>query len=88
MNKKVRILMGIPSKKIKMGGPITHLPYLVDYFENKEQYKIRTFFYGSKIDGGSLIDKKESILSKIINTLEVFFLFIYHVAVFRLILFI
>jgi glycosyltransferase involved in cell wall biosynthesis len=83
VNKKVKILMGVPSKKIKIGGPITHLPYLVDYFEKKEQFKIRTFFYGSKIDTGSSFSKRETILSKIINTLQVFFLFIYYVAVFR-----
>jgi glycosyltransferase involved in cell wall biosynthesis len=83
VNKKVKILMGIPSKSIKMGGPTTHLPYLVDYFKNKQQYMIRTFIYGSKIDGGSLINKSENILSKSINTLNVFFLFIYNIAVFR-----
>ncbi len=82
-NRKTKILMGIPSKKIKIGGPIHHLPYLVDYFENREQYEIKIFTYGSKIDGGSLIDKKESIFRKVINTLQVFFLFVYHVTVFR-----
>jgi hypothetical protein len=40
MRKKVKILIGITSKKIKIGEPIAHLPYLVDYFEKKEQYKI------------------------------------------------
>jgi glycosyltransferase involved in cell wall biosynthesis len=82
-DKKTKILMGIPSKKIKIGGPIHHLPYLVDYFEKKEQYEIKIFTYGSKIDGGSLIDKKESIFRKILNTLQVFFLFVYQVTVFR-----
>jgi glycosyltransferase involved in cell wall biosynthesis len=75
--------MGIPSKKIKIGGPIHHIPYLVDYFEKREQYEIRIFTYGSKIDSGSLIGKKESIFRKIINTLQVFFIFVYQVTVFR-----
>jgi glycosyltransferase involved in cell wall biosynthesis len=75
--------MGIPSRKIKMGGPTTHLPYLVDFFDKNDQYEIRTFTYGSKVDGGSLIDKKESIASKFFNSIQVFFLFIYHVIAFR-----
>lgn len=75
--------MGVPSEKIKMGGPTTHLPYLVDYFKKSEQYQIRTFSYGSKIDGGSLIDKKESILKKIVNNVKVFFVFVYEVVIFR-----
>jgi glycosyltransferase involved in cell wall biosynthesis len=82
-DKKTKILMGIPSKKIKIGGPIHHLPYLVDYFEKKEEYEIKIFTYGSKIDGGSLVDKKESIFRKILTTLQVFFLFVYQVTVFR-----
>jgi glycosyltransferase involved in cell wall biosynthesis len=75
--------MGVPSKKIKMGGPTTHLKYLVEYFMQCEHFSIRTFDYGSKIDGGSLINKTESILSKIINTFQVFSLFIYYLVVFR-----
>jgi glycosyltransferase involved in cell wall biosynthesis len=75
--------MGVPSRKIKMGGPTTHLPYLVDFFEKSNQYKIRTFNYGSKVDGGSLIYKRESILSKFFNSVQVFFLFMYLVIVFR-----
>jgi glycosyltransferase involved in cell wall biosynthesis len=55
----------------------------VDYFEKKELYEIKTFTYGSKIDGGSLIDNKESIFRKILNTLQVFFFFVYQVIVFR-----
>jgi glycosyltransferase involved in cell wall biosynthesis len=83
ITKKTKILMGIPSKKIRIGGPIHHLPYLVDYFEKKESYIIKTFTYGSKIDGGSLIDKKESIFRKVLNTLQVFILFVYQVIIFR-----
>jgi glycosyltransferase involved in cell wall biosynthesis len=83
VDQRVKILMGLPSKRIKIGGPVTHLPYLVDYFEKKENYRIRTFSYGSKIDSGSLISKSESIVSRIINTLEVFILFTYQVAIFR-----
>lgn len=83
MDKEIRLLMGVPSKNIKMGGPTTHLPYLVDYFIKNEKYQIRTFSYGSKIDGGSLIDKKESVLSKVLNSIQVFCLFIFNVIVFR-----
>lgn len=75
--------MGIPSKKIRIGGPITHLPYLVNYFEENNQYTIHTFTYGSKINDDSIIDKRESIIGKIINTLKVFLIFVYHVIVFR-----
>src|SRR5512139_2322408 len=81
-DKRVRILMGIPSGKIKIGGPVTHLPYLVDYFEKNEKYNLKTFIYGSKLDGGSLI-KKENIWYKFINTLHVFFLFVFKVIIFR-----
>lgn len=66
-----------------MGGPTIHLPYLVNFFQKKEPYQIRTFEYGSKIDGGSLIDGKETLLSKFINNLQVFVLFFYDVIVFR-----
>ncbi len=83
MSKAVRLLMGIPSKNLRMGGPITHLPYLVDYFAKHESYIIKTFDYGSKIDGGSLIDKKESITRKVINTIGVFTLFVFYVIKFR-----
>jgi glycosyltransferase involved in cell wall biosynthesis len=83
MVKEVRILMGVPSKKIKMGGPTTHLPYLVDFFKNDPHYQIRTFDYGSKIDGGSLIDSKESVGSKILNTVQVLAQFIYLVIIYR-----
>lgn len=82
-NKEIRLLMGIPSKKIKMGGPTTHLSYLVDFFNKNNQYRIITFNYGSKIDQGSLINTTESIFRKLINTIRVFILFVYQVSFFR-----
>jgi len=75
--------MGIPSKKLKMGGPTTHLPFLVDYFNKNEQFKIRTFDYGSKVDGGSLVHQKEGHVRKVINTIQVFIIFIYQIATYR-----
>ena len=66
-----------------MGGPTIHLGFLVEYFEKNKGYKIRTFSYGSKVDGGSLIEKKENTFSKIVNTLRVFMHFIYQNIVFR-----
>ena len=75
--------MGVPSRKIKMGGPPTHLSYVVEFFEKNKQYKIQTFNNGSKVDDGSLIHERESIFRKLLNSIQVFFVFIYFVIVFR-----
>jgi len=64
--------MGVPPARLKMGGPTTHLPYLVDYFRHHPDYDIRTFEYGSKKDGGAHFGTQEGLPSKIFNTLRVF----------------
>jgi len=75
--------MGIPSPKLKMGGPTTHLPYLVKHFENNIDFDIRTFEFGSKRDGGSQIHNKEGMVTKVLNTLGTFSRFVCHVILYR-----
>lgn len=82
-DKKTRLLMGVPTSRLQMGGPTTHLPYLVDYFEHHPCYEIKTFEYGSKRDGGAHFGKGEGLLSKFLNTIGVFFNFVYWVIRFR-----
>lgn len=69
--------MGVPAPGLK-GGPPTHLPYLVDYFQKRENYIIKTFYYGSQNFG-----LRENILSKIANTLRALFKFIKLIVVFK-----
>jgi glycosyltransferase involved in cell wall biosynthesis len=59
--RKFKILMGIPAPWLK-GGPPTHLPYLVEYFEELQDFNIKTFYYGSKKNG------KEILLGKLLRT--------------------
>ena len=40
--------MGIPAPYM-LGGPPTHLPFLVDYFKKNSEFEIKTFYFGSKI---------------------------------------
>lgn len=75
--------MGVPPARLKMGGPTTHLPYLVGYIRNHPDFELKTFEYGSKKDGGAHFGKKESLLSKIGNTISVFAGFVWLTLRFR-----
>ena len=61
--------MGIPFQG-RAGGPPTHLPCLVDYFEHHPGFSIRTFGYGAATDA------PESTLHRILHTLRTWFGFI------------
>lgn len=73
----IKILMGIPAPSVK-GGPPTHLPYLVEYFQKNDNFDIKTFFYGSH---NAVLH--ENIFQKVLNTLKVFFQFIKLIFVFK-----
>lgn len=73
----MKLLMGIPAPGLK-GGPPTHLPYLVDYFQKEDNFTIQTFYYGSQNAG-----IPENILKRIINTLKALLKFIRLLIVFR-----
>lgn len=75
-NSRMKILMGIPAPGLK-GGPPTHLPYLVEYFQKNEEFVIKTFYYGSKKN------VRESFFQKIFNTSKVILQFIKLVVSFK-----
>lgn len=66
----MKILMGIPAPGLK-GGPPIHLPYLVEYFEQNDNFIIKTFFYGSRNEG-----IKENVFNKLLNTSKVLLQFV------------
>lgn len=73
----MKILMGIPAPWLK-GGPPTHLPLLVDYFEKDGNYQIKTFYFGSEKQEGN-----ENAVAKIFHTLKVLVRFIRLIIGFR-----
>lgn len=73
----MKILMGIPAPWLK-GGPPTHLPALVEYFEKDEKYQIKTFYFGSEKQIGS-----ENAVQKIFHTFKVLSRFIRLLITFR-----
>jgi glycosyltransferase involved in cell wall biosynthesis len=73
----MKILMGIPAPGLK-GGPPTHLPYLVEYFQKKDNVILQTFYYGSQNAG-----MHENLISKVFNTVKVIFHFIHRIIVFK-----
>lgn len=68
--------MGIPFPG-RTGGPPTHLPYLVGYFEDQPGFAIRTFFFG----GAS--DRDETVTARIIHTCVTWARFLWLLATFR-----
>jgi len=73
----MKVLMGIPAPGLK-GGPPIHLPYLVEYFEQKDNFIIKTFFYGSQNKG-----VKENVFNKLLNTSKVLLQFVKLIIVFK-----
>ena len=69
--------MGIPAPWLK-GGPPTHLPSLVEYFEKDEKYQIKTFYFGSEKQEGS-----ENLFEKIFHTSKIIFRFIRLIIIFK-----
>lgn len=69
--------MGIPAPGLK-GGPPIHLPYLVEYFEQKDNFIIKTFFYGSQ-------NKRinENVFNKLLNTSKVLLQFVKLIIAFK-----
>ncbi len=72
----IKILMGIPVPG-RAGGPPTHLPFLVEYFERHPGFSIRTFYYGRTSD------KDENMLYKLVNTISTLLRFMIHLGTFR-----
>ena len=69
--------MGIPAPWLK-GGPPTHLPSLVEYFEKDGKYQIKTFYFGSEKQDGN-----ENTIAKIFHTLKILGRFILLIIRFR-----
>ena len=69
--------MGIPAPWLK-GGPPTHLPSLVEYFEKDGKYQIKTFYFGSEKQDGN-----ENAIAKIFHTLKILGRFILLIIRFR-----
>jgi glycosyltransferase involved in cell wall biosynthesis len=68
--------MGIPFPG-RAGGPPTHLPYLVDFFEHHPGFTIRTFYYG----GAS--DRPESTATRLLHTIRTWWRFVMLLLSFR-----
>lgn len=73
----MKILMGVPAPGLK-GGPPTHLPFLVEYFEKRNDFTIKTFYYGSQNFG-----LHENNFTKILNTSKALFVFIKLIITFK-----
>ena len=69
--------MGIPAPWVK-GGPATHLPALVEYFQKTENFEIKTFYFGSQKE-----KEKENVLLKLFNTSKSLLQFIRLIIVFK-----
>lgn len=69
--------MGIPAPWVK-GGPATHLPALVEYFQTREDFEIKTFYFGSQKK-----QEVENVFLKLINTSKALLQFIHLIIIFK-----
>jgi len=77
MKKPIKLLMGVPHPNT-IGGPPTHLPFLVEYFRRRDDYEIETFFIGSRANGTAK-GERETIFLKVLATMRDVILFTFKV---------